>query len=259
MQVNATPSLSHMEVVCDMPGLTSRAGSALLTGLAGPIGLPDGLVRGLSVRSRKVRHEPGRAARELAVMLADGGDCLSDQGVCPSVRSPPMRPPTAAWSASMRACSHAAWLELVLMGNDLLAWMKEAAALRQAARRLRTQAPQVPPAARCRAEIVLHAGGVKLRPPRTWPWAPALASAFARASPTLRLTSGRPLLQTRARQKKGTASACLERGEEHCRKRLRGAAALHCISGSAHADALSWKGPLALHREVVRAFVKNRG
>jgi Transposase DDE domain group 1 len=80
VQVNATPSLSHMEVVCDMPGLTSRAGSALLTGLADFIGLTDGLVRGLSVHSRKVRHEPSRVARDLAVMLADGGDCLSDLG-----------------------------------------------------------------------------------------------------------------------------------------------------------------------------------
>ena len=80
MQVNATPSLSHMEVVCDMPGLTSRAGTALLTGLADSIGLTEGLVRGLSVHSRAVRHEPGRVARDLAVMLADGGDCLSDLG-----------------------------------------------------------------------------------------------------------------------------------------------------------------------------------
>jgi Transposase DDE domain group 1 len=80
VQVNATPSLSHMEVVCDMPGLTSRAGSALLTGLADSIGLTDGLVRGLSVHSRAVRHEPGRVARDLAVMLADGGDCLTDLG-----------------------------------------------------------------------------------------------------------------------------------------------------------------------------------
>jgi hypothetical protein len=27
-----------------------------------------------------VRHEPGRVARDLAVMLADGGDCLADLG-----------------------------------------------------------------------------------------------------------------------------------------------------------------------------------
>jgi len=78
VQVNATPSLSHMKVVCDMPGLTSRAGTALLTGLADTLGLTEGLVRGLSVHSRAVRHEPGRVARDLAVMLADGGDCLTD-------------------------------------------------------------------------------------------------------------------------------------------------------------------------------------
>lgn len=80
MRVNATTSLSRMEVTCDMPGLTSRAGSALLTGLADAIGLTDGLVSGLSVHSRAVRHEPGRVVRDLAVMLADGGDCLTDMG-----------------------------------------------------------------------------------------------------------------------------------------------------------------------------------
>ena len=80
MQVNATTSLSRMEVTCDMPGLTSRAGTALLSGLADALGLTDGLVSGLSVHSRAVRHEPGRVARDVAVMLADGGDCLTDLG-----------------------------------------------------------------------------------------------------------------------------------------------------------------------------------
>jgi len=80
VQVNATPSLSHMEVVCDMPGLTSRAGTALLSGLADALGLTGGLVRGLSVHSRAVRHEPGRVVRDLAVTCADGGDCLADLG-----------------------------------------------------------------------------------------------------------------------------------------------------------------------------------
>ncbi len=46
--MNATKPLSHMEVVCDMPGLTSRTGTALLTGLADALGLTDGLGRGLS-------------------------------------------------------------------------------------------------------------------------------------------------------------------------------------------------------------------
>src|SRR3954447_5667915 len=30
------------------------------------------------VRERRGRHDPGRVARDLAVMLADGGDCLAD-------------------------------------------------------------------------------------------------------------------------------------------------------------------------------------
>ncbi|MBU2603987.1 MAG: IS1380 family transposase [Actinobacteria bacterium] len=63
-----------------MPGLTSRAGTALLSGLADTLGLTDALVRGLTVHSRAVRHEPGRVARDLAVMLADGGDALTDLG-----------------------------------------------------------------------------------------------------------------------------------------------------------------------------------
>lgn len=80
MQVHATTPLSRIEVTCDMPGLTSRAGSALLSGLADATGLSDCLVRGLSVHSRAVRHEPGRVVGDLAVMLADGGDCLTDLG-----------------------------------------------------------------------------------------------------------------------------------------------------------------------------------
>lgn len=79
--VNATTPASRFEVTCDMPGLTSRAGTALLTGLSDAIGLTAGLVGALSVHSRSVRHEPGRIVRDLAVMLADGGDCLTDLGV----------------------------------------------------------------------------------------------------------------------------------------------------------------------------------
>jgi hypothetical protein len=63
-----------------MDGLTSRAGTSLLTGIADATGLTDGLVRGLRVSSRAVLHEPGRIVRDIAVMLADGGDALSDLG-----------------------------------------------------------------------------------------------------------------------------------------------------------------------------------
>ncbi len=80
MQVHATTPLSRIEVACDAGGLTSRSGTALLSGLADALGLTSALSEALRVHSRKVRHEPGRVVRDLAVMLADGGDCLSDLG-----------------------------------------------------------------------------------------------------------------------------------------------------------------------------------
>jgi hypothetical protein len=79
--VNATTPAARLEITCDMDGLTSRAGTALLTGLTDRIGLTAALTGSLSVHSRAVRHEPGRIVRDLAVMLADGGDCLTDLGV----------------------------------------------------------------------------------------------------------------------------------------------------------------------------------
>jgi hypothetical protein len=70
-----------MKVRADDASLTSRAGTALLAGLADRVGLTDALVAGLSdLRMRRGRHEPGRILRDLGVMLADGGDALCDLG-----------------------------------------------------------------------------------------------------------------------------------------------------------------------------------
>jgi len=80
MQVNATTPAARFEVTCDMSGLTSRAGTALLSRLADRIGLTDALVAALSMHDRTVRHEPGRIVRDICVMLADGGDALTDLG-----------------------------------------------------------------------------------------------------------------------------------------------------------------------------------
>ena len=81
MQVHATTPLSTIAVTCDADGLTSRAGTALLSGLADKLGLTSALTQALRVHSRRVRHEPGRIVRDLAVMLADGGHALFDLGV----------------------------------------------------------------------------------------------------------------------------------------------------------------------------------
>ena len=79
--MKATTTRLPVEVTCDAEGLTSRAGTALLTGLSDRIGLTRGLVSSLRVHSRAVAHEPGRIVRDVSVMLADGGDCLTDLGV----------------------------------------------------------------------------------------------------------------------------------------------------------------------------------
>ena len=43
------------------------------------LGLTQALADGLAaMRERRGRHDPGRVVRDIAVMLADGGDCLAD-------------------------------------------------------------------------------------------------------------------------------------------------------------------------------------
>jgi Transposase DDE domain group 1 len=59
--------------------LVSHAGAALLAEVADRVGLTRELGQALvGLRERRGKHAPGRVIRDLAVMLADGGDCLSD-------------------------------------------------------------------------------------------------------------------------------------------------------------------------------------
>jgi Transposase DDE domain group 1 len=68
-----------VDVVADGDGLVSHAGAALLAEAADRLGLTDALSRALALmRERRGKHDPGRVVRDLVVMLADGGDCLSD-------------------------------------------------------------------------------------------------------------------------------------------------------------------------------------
>ncbi len=67
-----------VDVASDGEGLVSHAGAGLLAETADCVGLTRALSEALaSVRERRGRHDPGRVIRDLAVMLADGGDCLS--------------------------------------------------------------------------------------------------------------------------------------------------------------------------------------
>ena len=70
-----------VEVTADGAGLVSHAGSALLAQVADKLGLTRGLSRRLAViKQRRRGHDPGRVIRDLVVMLADGGECVSDLG-----------------------------------------------------------------------------------------------------------------------------------------------------------------------------------
>jgi hypothetical protein len=70
-----------VEVTADGAGLVSRAGSALLGQVADKLGLTKALSLGLgSIKQRRRGHDPGRVIRDLAVMLADGGECVADLG-----------------------------------------------------------------------------------------------------------------------------------------------------------------------------------
>ncbi|HWE07714.1 MAG TPA: hypothetical protein VG325_00065 [Solirubrobacteraceae bacterium] len=59
----------------------SHAGSALLGQAADTVGLTRGLWRRLAaIKQRRRGHDPDVVIRDLAVMLADGGECVSDLG-----------------------------------------------------------------------------------------------------------------------------------------------------------------------------------
>ena len=68
-----------VEVTADGEGVVSHAGAALLAETADRIGLTEALSKGLApTRCRRGAHDPGRVVRDLAVMLASGGEHLSD-------------------------------------------------------------------------------------------------------------------------------------------------------------------------------------
>ena len=81
MRVKPRSFVFSVQVAADAGGLVSRAGTPLMSGLAARVGLARGLSAALGdVRERRGRHDPGRVCCDLAVMLANDGDCLADLG-----------------------------------------------------------------------------------------------------------------------------------------------------------------------------------
>jgi hypothetical protein len=70
-----------VEVTADGAGLVSHAGSVLLAQAADKLGFTRALsLRLAGLKQRRRGHDPGRVIRDLAVMLAGGGECVSDLG-----------------------------------------------------------------------------------------------------------------------------------------------------------------------------------
>ena len=76
---NPRPPLS---VTADGKGVAAHAGTRLLAEMADFVGLTSALSEALAPTvHRHRRHDPGRVLLDVALTLADGGDCLSDLAV----------------------------------------------------------------------------------------------------------------------------------------------------------------------------------
>jgi hypothetical protein len=104
LRVQATNSPAWIEVTTDGTGVVGHAGAALLRELADRLELTSMLGWRVPAGDRRQPHPDAAVVRDLAVMLADGGDCLSDLAALreqPELFGPvaSTRPPGGCWSA----------------------------------------------------------------------------------------------------------------------------------------------------------------
>jgi hypothetical protein len=105
LRVQATNWASSFEVTADGTGVVGHAGAALLRELANRVGLTGAL--GWHQPSGRRCHPDAAVLRDLAVVLADGGDCLSDLAALrdqPELFGPVASTPTA-WRVLERVAS----------------------------------------------------------------------------------------------------------------------------------------------------------
>jgi hypothetical protein len=101
-----------VDVIADGTGLVSHAGSALIARVADKLGLTKGLsVRLARLKQRRRGRDSGRVIRDLAVMLADGGECVSDLGAVRDQET--LFGPVASDSTAFRTVDRAASEQLL--------------------------------------------------------------------------------------------------------------------------------------------------
>jgi hypothetical protein len=76
--VQATNTRARFEVTGDGEGIVGHAGAVVLAELSDRLGLTGELGRRANLGLRVGAHDRGQVLRDLAVMLAAGGDCVSD-------------------------------------------------------------------------------------------------------------------------------------------------------------------------------------
>jgi Transposase DDE domain group 1 len=80
--VQATTTRPRITATIDGEGVVSHAGTRLLADIADACALPAALSQALAgLRVRRSGHDPGRVLTDVAVMLADGGQAISDLAV----------------------------------------------------------------------------------------------------------------------------------------------------------------------------------
>jgi hypothetical protein len=81
LQVKHHTRVGSLAVEADARGLVSRSGTALTGELAARLGVRTTLSSAFEhLHRRRPTHDPGRVLTDLAVMLIDGGECVSDLG-----------------------------------------------------------------------------------------------------------------------------------------------------------------------------------
>lgn len=71
-----------IEITVDGRGVATHVGALLLREVADKTGLTRGFSEAMwPVRQRQSAHDPGWVLCDLAVMLGDGGDCVSDLAI----------------------------------------------------------------------------------------------------------------------------------------------------------------------------------
>jgi hypothetical protein len=93
--------VGSLVVEADARGLVSRSGTVLVSELAGRLGLTRAFSDALAdLHRRRPTHAPGRVLVDLATMLVDGGECVSDLGAL--AEQPVLFGPVASHSTASR-------------------------------------------------------------------------------------------------------------------------------------------------------------